>query len=309
MLLSSLLPSAYAVAPGSLGQTVWPIPGATVARGFDLPDENWQQGHRGVDLGVPAGAGATVRAVASGRVSVARVIVSRGVVTIDHGELRTTYEPVRPLVTEGDWVETGQPIGVLEGQHLGCQARACLHLGLRRGEDYLDPLAYLSPDAALGGPVRLLDADAPRRARESAADRRASLSPGMHGFVWPVEGPVTSAFGMRTHPVTGVHKLHDGLDLGAACGTPVTAPYPGTVTRVEWHDAYGWRVFVDHALVGGRMVVTSVNHLQSTAVRPGQQVELGEPLGQVGSTGLSTGCHLHLMLWLEGELTDPASWW
>jgi hypothetical protein len=128
----------------------WPLAGPhEVSRGFAPPATRFGAGHRGVDL--PAEAGAVVRAAGAGRVSYAGLLAGRGVVVVVHGELRTTYEPVSALHPVGTQVAAGGPIGRLEAGHLGCAAAACLHWGLKRGEDYLDPTRLVDR-----GPVRLL---------------------------------------------------------------------------------------------------------------------------------------------------------
>jgi murein DD-endopeptidase MepM/ murein hydrolase activator NlpD len=129
----------------------WPLDGAPrVVRRFDPPAQPWLPGHRGVDLaGRP---GAVVRAAGAGRVRFAGRIAGRFVVSVDHaGGLRTTYEPVEPVVRTGDEVAAGDPIGRLASGHPGCVMSACLHWGLRRGDVYLDPLALVGL-----GQVRLL---------------------------------------------------------------------------------------------------------------------------------------------------------
>lgn len=129
---------------------VWPLAGPPpVTRGFDPPAERYGRGHRGVDLG--GAPGAVVVAAGAGRVSYAGLLAGRGVVVVVHGELRTTYEPVTAEVAVGQQVAAGQPLGRLAPGHEGCAAAACLHWGLRRGEQYLDPLALVG-----AGPVRLL---------------------------------------------------------------------------------------------------------------------------------------------------------
>ncbi|MGH3414650.1 MAG: murein hydrolase activator EnvC family protein [Marmoricola sp.] len=135
-------------APGHRG--VWPLlPRPTVVRGFDPPDSAWGTGHRGVDLlGHP---GQVVRTALGGTVTYAGPLAGRGVVVVDHGGLRTTYEPVGASVAVGDHVRTGQPIGTLQLAMSHCFPRACLHWGLLRGETYLDPLTLVG-----AGPVRLL---------------------------------------------------------------------------------------------------------------------------------------------------------
>ena len=137
-----------AVPPGEFGL---PIDGARLVRRFDPPPQRWLPGHRGADLAAPAGT--AVRAAGAGSIVYAGQIAGRGVVSIAHpGGLRTTYEPV--LVGDhrpGDPVTVGERIGTLAPGHPGCPAAACLHWGLRRGADYLDPLALLGL-----GRVRLL---------------------------------------------------------------------------------------------------------------------------------------------------------
>ncbi|WP_240956219.1 peptidoglycan DD-metalloendopeptidase family protein [Micromonospora sp. HNM0581] len=121
----------------------WPVDGAPEpVRRFDPPRRPWLAGHRGVDLLVPAAA--TIRAAGAGTILFAGMVADRPVITVGHPDgLRTTYEPVRPIVTVGTMVPAGAPLGTLLPGHAGCPGVACLHWGLRRGEDYLDPLALL----------------------------------------------------------------------------------------------------------------------------------------------------------------------
>lgn len=132
----------------------WPLAGQPeVTRRFDPPAQRWLPGHRGVDLaGTP---GAVVDAAGPGTVYFAGPVAGRGVVSVAHPDgLRTTYEPVTPVVAAGDRVAAGDPIGVLDSGHAGCPVDTCLHWGLRRGDDYLDPLALLGL-----GRIRLLPRD------------------------------------------------------------------------------------------------------------------------------------------------------
>lgn len=124
------------------------------------------------------------------------------------------------------------------------------------------------------------------------------------GYVRPVGGPITSSYGYRTHPVLGYSKMHDGVDFGASCGTPVHSVQSGTVIAVEYNGASGKRVKVDH----GNGVVTGYYHLQSYGTSVGATVEAGEVVGYVGSTGRSTGCHLHFAKMDEaGNYSNPMS--
>ena len=309
------LPFEAAAAP-RLPRGQWPLAGSPeVVRPFDPPLTPYGVGHRGVDLA--AARGAPVLAAADGRVVFAGVVAGRGVVSIDHGGVRTTYEPVTAQVAAGQAVRAGDPIGMVgSGGHC---ARRCLHWGLRAGREYLNPLLLVQGSSA----VALVPAD--RRAvveRAAAARARAAelataglgatgwvMGPGgRHGFAHPVSGAITSALGLRLHPVLGVWKLHDGTDFGAGCGTPIRAPYAGRVTSVGSSRGYGNRLLLDHGRVDGRVVVTAYNHAQRYVVGRGQAVTKGQVLGYVGSTGYSTGCHLHLMVWLDGRLTNPMSW-
>ena len=320
LLVGAPLPAA--AAPQLPGPAGWPLsPSPTVLRGFDAPDHAYGPGHRGVDLA--ASPGATVRAAVAGRVAFAGSVAGRGVVSIDHGGYRTTYEPVTAQVRLGQSVALGQAVGrVASGGHC---ASSCLHWGLRRGEDYLDPLLLITGGGPQG-PLRLLAADQRQVARQRAQARveaaeaaRAiagtaatvlgAVGPGgRHGFAHPVPGAITSAFGMRFHPVLHRWKLHDGTDFGAACGTAIRAPYAGTVGQVSFNGGYGNRLFLSHGTVDGHDVVTGYNHATHYVVRSGDRVARGQLLGHVGSTGYSTGCHLHLMVWLDGRLVDPMNW-
>jgi murein DD-endopeptidase MepM/ murein hydrolase activator NlpD len=121
---------------------VWPLDDRRVIRPFLAPARPWGPGHRGVDLA--AARGAPVRAVGPGIVSFAGMVAGRGVITIIHGSLRTTYEPVDPLVRQGDRVGAGSPIGSLSGAG-HCVPEICLHLGLLSGSTYLDPMSLFQP--------------------------------------------------------------------------------------------------------------------------------------------------------------------
>jgi murein DD-endopeptidase MepM/ murein hydrolase activator NlpD len=257
-----------------------------------------------------------ILAAASGTVAFAGSIAGKPVVSIDHGSVRTTYEPVVSKVSVGERVALGQVIGVLR---TGGHCRGCLHWGLREGKSYLDPLSLLGNR---GGRLRLVaesqrevvKREAQARALAAASATQTSLianpagRPRSHGFLHPVAGAVTSAFGMRLHPLLKIWKLHDGTDFAAACGTAIRAPYAGVVTRTYFNPAYGNRLFVSHGSVDGVRVETAFNHAARYLVRPGQRVSRGQVIGEVGSTGLSTGCHLHLMVWLNGRLSNPTSW-
>ncbi|MEW2374636.1 M23 family metallopeptidase [Micromonospora sp. NPDC047812] len=179
-------------APSRAARFRWPLDGVPrPVRRFDPPPRPWLPGHRGVDLA--AAPGTTVRAAGAGTVLFAGLVAGRPVVTVGHADgLRTTHEPVSPAVRPGDRLTAGAPLGALLAGHPGCPVPACLHWGLRRGADYLDPLALLGL-----GPVRLLPLDgadpalsagravggvAPRAART----RRRCCRPGRRAAASPV---------------------------------------------------------------------------------------------------------------------------
>jgi murein DD-endopeptidase MepM/ murein hydrolase activator NlpD len=138
--------------------------------------------------------------------------------------------------------------------------------------------------------------------------RRSSASNAGHGFSFPVPARITSPFGMRFHPVLRYWKLHDGTDFGAGCGTAIRAPRAGRVAERYYNAGYGNRLMIDHGYIRGRYVTTGYNHASRYIVRVGQRVQKGQVIGYVGSTGFSTGCHLHLMVWLNGRLRNPMTW-
>ncbi len=161
----------------------WPLPDVqAVSRGFAPPASRYGSGHRGADLAGTAGE--PVLAAAGGVVSHSGQLAGRGVVVVTHGALRTTYEPVTGSVPVGTEVAAGAVIGRLEAGHQGCQAAACLHWGLRRGEDYLDPVGLVD-----GGPARLLPLGPPGARGPEGAGGTA----GGHDFPTASDGPTRSS--------------------------------------------------------------------------------------------------------------------
>ena len=117
----------------------------------------------------------------------------------------------------------------------------------------------------------------------------------------PVSGTVTSSFGYREHPVTGEEDFHDGVDIAAPTGTDVAASYAGTVAETGSSEIFGNYVLLEHA----EGFETFYGHLSSIAVSQGQFVSQGRTIGKVGSTGLSTGPHLHFRVKIGGLWVDP----
>ncbi|HET6168495.1 MAG TPA: M23 family metallopeptidase [Marmoricola sp.] len=150
LLLAVLVAAPNGARADSPGPAVWPLdPQPEVVTGFDPPGTPWGAGHRGVDLlGQP---GQAVRSALPGTVTFAGTLAGRGVVVVDHGATRTTYEPVEAAVAVGQVVAAGDVLGSLQAGMSHCFPRTCLHWGLLRGQQYLDPLSLLG-----FGPVRLL---------------------------------------------------------------------------------------------------------------------------------------------------------
>jgi murein DD-endopeptidase MepM/ murein hydrolase activator NlpD len=151
LLLLLSLPAPAVALPDPVPVGVWPLQPAppTVVAFFDPPADPYAAGHRGVDLlGHP---GQTVATALPGTVTYAGMLAGRGVVVVDHGTTRTTYQPVSASVAVGTPVAAGDPIGTLDLPGSHCFPRTCLHWGWIEGETYLDPLLLVG-----GGPVRLL---------------------------------------------------------------------------------------------------------------------------------------------------------
>jgi murein DD-endopeptidase MepM/ murein hydrolase activator NlpD len=134
------------------------------------------------------------------------------------------------------------------------------------------------------------------RAHQSSSNSSGSSGSGASssGFIWPVNGPITSGFGWRWG------RMHEGIDIGVPCGTPIHAAASGTVIYSGWEDGYGNFVVIDH----GNGLATAYGH-QSAIYVSGGAVSQGQTIGAVGSTGHSTGCHLHFEVRVNGNPVDP----
>lgn len=152
--------------------------------------------------------------------------------------------------------------------------------------------------------VRLAAREAAKQARTGGGFTGTS-----GGFLsYPTSGPVTSPFGYRTHPIYGYYAMHNGTDFGAPCGSPLVASAAGTVFDVYEDDVFGKRVFLNVGIVNGKNLVLVYNHLSAYNVAEGQQVARGATVGYTGSTGWSTGCHLHFTVMADGVAVDPMTY-
>jgi murein DD-endopeptidase MepM/ murein hydrolase activator NlpD len=156
-------------------------------------------------------------------------------------------------------------------------------------EEYVEEVEALAAESASL-------ADAIRQAQQQAAASSSGTgTPSASGFIWPVNGPVVSGFGMRWG------RMHEGIDIGASSGTPIWAAAAGTVIWSGWRGGYGNCVVVDH----GNGLATLYGHSSALLVPVGQRVSQGETIALVGSTGNSTGPHLHFEVRVNGSAVDP----
>lgn len=132
-----------------------------------------------------------------------------------------------------------------------------------------------------------------------------SSSGGGAGFAAPVVGRRSSMFGYRVHPIFRTRKLHAGMDYAVGCGVPVKSIAAGKVLSTSYNRRAGNKVIVSHGIYNGQLLTSSYHHLQGFAVSAGQSIAKGQAVGQVGTTGSSTGCHLHFETHLDGQPLDP----
>ncbi len=153
-----------------------------------------------------------------------------------------------------------------------------------------------------------------RRAAEETARRRAAqlagqelpptTPPGAPGdFSWPVSGPITSPFGMRSNPMGQGFEMHPGIDIGAPMGATVTAAAGGRIIWAKGYGGYGNAIIIDH----GGQTSSVYGHLSQIFVAEGQDVQRGQAIGAVGCTGRCTGPHLHFEVRVNGVAVDPTS--
>lgn len=167
------------------------------------------------------------------------------------------------------------------------RAGPLLYAGLERGngERSLQLVAW-----NVGGKLAWIDAAAD-------ADQAQAAS----AMAWPVAARITSGFGMRVHPILRFARMHRGIDFAAGWGTPIQASADGQVTRAGWAGGYGRQVRIAH----GDGLVTTYSHMSRLAVEAGAFVRQGQLIGYVGSSGLSTGPHLHYEVLRAGTAVNP----
>jgi murein DD-endopeptidase MepM/ murein hydrolase activator NlpD len=158
---------------------------------------------------------------------------------------------------------------------------------------------------------RILKRRAARAARRAAhrAAQRAGRAVNTGGFLdWPARGPITSPFGWRIQPIYGYRSFHDGVDIAIPCGTPLHAPAAGRVLQEYYNVAWGNRLIMDLGYHRGVGLAVIFNHMSRYVAHPGQHVRRGQVVGYSGTTGWSTGCHLHFTVMVNGTAANPMNW-
>ena len=187
------------------------------------------------------------------------------------------------------------------GGEIGPDDRFDLIVANRRsatGESQEGPLLYAALERSASAPVRLMKWSMNGRTDwidTNGAGRQVAT------MAWPVAGKITSGFGLRVHPILRFARMHRGIDFGAGHGAPIVAAADGQVTRAGWAGGYGRQVRLAHG--GG--LATSYSHMSRLVVEPGSVVKQGQLIGYVGSSGLSTGPHLHYEVYRNGTAVNP----
>lgn len=166
------------------------------------------------------------------------------------------------------------------------------------GESQAGPLLYAAIDRTGASDVRLMKWSVGGRTDWMEADGAGQRVAAM---AWPVAGRITSGFGVRVHPILRFARMHRGIDFGAGYGAPIVAAADGQVAAAGWAGGYGRQVRIAHG--GG--IVTSYSHMSRTVAVPGSFVHQGQLIGYVGSSGLSTGPHLHYEVYRNGTPVNP----
>ncbi len=178
------------------------------------------------------------------------------------------------------------------------RASAAFAARLARAEDKRKLIALRKEEARI---KRLL--------LERAQQAKGGYQGSNDGFLFrPVDGPITSPYGYRRHPIYGYYGLHDGVDFRAPCGTGLRAGASGTVISEYYSDVWGNRLLLDVGRVNGKSMTLIYNHISSYQARTGQQVKRGAVVAYSGNTGWSTACHLHFTVMLDGVAVDPAKY-
>ena len=169
----------------------------------------------------------------------------------------------------------------------------------KKPEGGAQPLLYAALHRVNGPDVALMKWSASGRA--DWFDTGAKGADQADALMAPVAGRITSGFGVRRHPILSFARMHAGIDFGAAWGSPIVAAADGVIVGSGWSGGYGRQVQLAH----GSGIVTTYSHMSATTASAGETVRQGQVIGYVGSTGLSTGPHLHFEVRVNGQAVDP----
>jgi murein DD-endopeptidase MepM/ murein hydrolase activator NlpD len=255
------------------------------SRGFEDFVERWDE----LRLLIAADARAvTARRIAERTVTARRTILAGTMIDLEAALDRQTREGTRLAALRSERLNL---IAVADQTH-ATMARQVAQL------DELDVQEEAALENAIAAQQRALEAQ--RRSAESSGE--ATPARGTGEFIWPVRGPITSPFGPRPNPFGGPPDFHPGLDIAAPSGTPIVAADSGRVIIAGWVSGYGNYIAIDHA----SGLSSAYGHCSRIDVAVGQDVSRGQVIGAVGSTGHSTGPHVHFEIRLQGRPVDPA---
>ncbi|NNE73233.1 MAG: peptidoglycan DD-metalloendopeptidase family protein [Acidimicrobiales bacterium] len=224
-----------------------------------------------------------------------------------NGDQADVFEQLRQL--QADQAEAVESAAAAEAEQRNIEAKLAVDLALLEDRRELQDAIKAEVESRITGleaQLRELEAEEDELttfiqeqiAATSAADPGVVSS---SGWTWPTSGGIGSGFGPRFHPILRINRLHAGLDIGGAHGNAIWAAADGTVISAGWSGGYGNRVVINHG--GG--ITTVYAHMSSIAISNGARVEAGDVIGAVGSTGLSTGPHLHFEVRSNGVPVDP----
>lgn len=227
------------------------------------------------------------RVVASQKKLIAAVQHERQLLEQRREAAQRTVNEIRAL--EEDFRSKVSDLGKIQAKQAELLARLQFHR--KKLEDYVVGLEHISREMEARLQTLI-------RTRSSAL---GPIIPGTGRFIYPVAGPITSPFGYRTHPVLGTTRFHSGLDFGVDYGTPIRAADNGVVIHADWYGGYGNCVIIQHS----NDLSTLYAHQSELLVKQGDTVMQGQAVGRVGSTGMSTGPHLHFEVRQGGTPVDP----
>lgn len=182
------------------------------------------------------------------------------------------------------------------------------HLVVLRARARAHAARIMRKDQAKLNAIRKKDAAIKAQILERKRHDRNRIWRGSGMLLRPVNGPITSPYGWRIHPIYHYWGLHDGDDFAASCGSPQVAADNGVVISEYYSDVWGNRLYIDLGNINGHNYTVIHNHLSRYAVRVGERVRRGEVVAYTGTTGWSTGCHLHYTVLRDGVAVDPAKY-